>query len=68
MSAKAGGVVALPVRAVDGWKVGDIVRVDGVRGTIFDFSPRGGFARVKLIATGQKITVRVTALTSGALS
>jgi hypothetical protein len=64
----AGAVVALPVRVVDGWKVGDMVRIEEGRGTIFSFSPLGGFAVVKVLLTQQKVTVRVSALRSGALS
>lgn len=63
-----GAVVALPVRVVDGWKVGDMVRIEEGRGTIFSFSPLGGFAVVKVLLTQQKVTVRVSALRSGALS
>lgn len=35
---------------------------------MFSLSPLGGFAVVKLLRTGAKITVRTTALSSGKLS
>lgn len=50
------------------WRAGSLVRIREGRGTVFSFSPLGGYAVVKLIATGRKVTVRVTEMQSGALS
>jgi hypothetical protein len=51
-------------------RLGMLVRVDGEkgRGTVFALSPLGGYATVKMLATGRKLQVRVTALKTGALS
>jgi hypothetical protein len=50
------------------WPVGSLVRISEGRGTVFSLSPLGGYAVVRLLATGRKVTVRVTALSSGKLS
>lgn len=63
-----GQVVALPVKAAEGWKLGDLVRIPQGRGHIYAFSPQGGFCDVKLVQTGAIIrSVRVTSLSSGRL-
>jgi hypothetical protein len=69
MAAKVAEITALPVRTVDGWKLGDIVRLPQGRGHIFEFSALGGFCDVKLVLTGKIVrSVRVSSLVSGALS
>jgi hypothetical protein len=60
-------ILPMPIKDRD-WSVGDLVRVREGRGTVYEISPLKGFARVKLLLTGRKVTVRLAELQSGALS
>ncbi len=50
------------------WPVGSLVRIREGRGTVFSVSPLQGYAVVKLLLTGRKVTARMTELQTGALS